>query len=217
MKVLIIIITLSMALCRALPAFSMMAQLSAPVTLNEKPQRIVTIFSSNTEIVAILGLADNIAGIDAYTYFPDEIKNKPLIGGRLGFSLERIIEQKPDLVIMTPARQATHQLLTPLRKFGIPVLVLEGNSIEEIIHNIRLVAQVTKTTEKGEQVAAEIEQRLHNVQQKPAGYRAPRVIMITGQVSNGLLLVARPQVYKNTGLHRRFHFKSGRNHGAGGI
>ena len=39
-----------------------------------KPQRIVTIFSSNTEIVAILGLADNIAGIDAYTYFPDEIK-----------------------------------------------------------------------------------------------------------------------------------------------
>ena len=110
---------------------------------------------------------------------------------------------------MTPARQATHQLLTPLRKFGIPVLVLEGNSIEEIIHNIRLVAQVTKTTEKGEQVAAEMEQRLHNVQQKPAGYRAPRVIMITGQVSNGLLLVAGRRRIKTPGYTADSILKAG--------
>ncbi|OBU11220.1 ABC transporter substrate-binding protein [Morganella psychrotolerans] len=198
MRNLFLIITLSMALCHALPAFCITAPLYTPVTLHEKPQRIVTIFSSNTEITAILGLSDNIVGIDAYTYFPDEIKNKPLIGGRLGFSLERIIEQKPDLVIMTPARQATHQLLIPLQKFGIPVLVLEGNSIEEIISNIRLVAKVTKTTEKGEQIAVEMERRLSNVQHKPADYHAPRVIMITGQISNGLLLVARPQTYKKT-------------------
>lgn len=198
MKKLFFIITLSIVLCHVLPAYTMADQLDTAVLLREKPQRIVTIFSSNTEIVASLGLSDNIVGIDAYTYFPDEIKKKPLIGGRLGFSLERIIEQQPDLVIMTPARQATHQLLIPLHRFGIPVLVLEGNNIEEIIGNIRLVGNVTKMMRKGEQVAAGIEHRLQKVRHKPENYHSPRVVMITGQVSNGLLLVARSQIYKKT-------------------
>ena len=36
------------------------------VTVPEPPQRIVTIFASNTEMVAALGLADRIVGIGLY-------------------------------------------------------------------------------------------------------------------------------------------------------
>jgi len=40
------------------------------VTVPAPPQRIVPIFASNVEIVASLGLADRIVGIEAYTRYP---------------------------------------------------------------------------------------------------------------------------------------------------
>ena len=60
------------------------------VTISAPPQRIVPIFASNTEIAASLGLADRIVGIEAYTRFPPEVLDRPLVGGRLGFSVDAV-------------------------------------------------------------------------------------------------------------------------------
>jgi iron complex transport system substrate-binding protein len=80
------------------------------VTLPAPPQRIVTVFASNTEMVAALGLTDRIVGIEAYTRYPPEVVSKPLVGGRLGFSVDAVVGLRPDLVVVTPARQAVNQL-----------------------------------------------------------------------------------------------------------
>jgi iron complex transport system substrate-binding protein len=79
------------------------------VTLPAPPRRIVTIFASNTEMVAALGLTDRIVGIEAYTRHPPEVVSKPLVGGRLGFSVDAMVGLRPDLVVVTPARQAVNQ------------------------------------------------------------------------------------------------------------
>ena len=173
--------------------------LDRPVIVAHTPQRIVTIFSSNTEIVAALGLAERIVGIDAYTHYPEEIKDKAAVGGRLGFSLERIVGLRPDLVIMTPARQATNQLLGPLEKMGIPALVLVAGSVEDIMDNIMQVARLAGVTHRGEALVDRMRQRLLRIARKPDDYRRPRVAMITGRVGNGLLLVARAQTSRVTG------------------
>ncbi|UYZ83395.1 ABC transporter substrate-binding protein [Entomomonas sp. E2T0] len=158
------------------------------VVMQQAPQRIVTVFSSNTEIVAALGLSKLIIGIDGYTYYPDSIKDVPKIGGRLGFSLDSIVAQSPDLVIMTPARQATHQLIPALDKLGVTSLVVNGGSIDTILQNILLIAKITGVPKTGEQLVASIQQRLKAVSKLS---HCPKVILITGRVGNGLLLVAR--------------------------
>src|SRR5882672_10745477 len=61
------------------------------VTVPAPPERIIPIFASNTEIVASLGLADRIVGIEAYTRYPKEVLDRPLVGGRLGFSVDAIV------------------------------------------------------------------------------------------------------------------------------
>lgn len=68
------------------------------------------IFASNTELVAALGPSDRIAGVEAYTRLPPEMAQKPRVGGRLGFSVDAIAAQRPDLLIVTPSRQARRQL-----------------------------------------------------------------------------------------------------------
>lgn len=165
------------------------------VTLPAPARRIVTIFASNTELVAALGLLDRVVGIDALTTYPPEVSRIRQVGGRLGFSVDAIIEQAPDLLLVTPARNAMHQLLDPMTRIGVPVIVLMSRNVREVMANIRLVGVACGEPVRGESVARALEARLAATQARAAGRPRPRVLLITGRVSNGLLLVAQPKTY----------------------
>lgn len=176
--------------------------LGRAVGLPAAPRRVVTIFSSNTELVAALGLTDRIVGIDAFTRYPPEAATKPVVGGRLGFSVDAVVAQNPDLVLVTPARQAAHQLLVPMARLGLPVIVLTSRSLGEVLGNIRLVGRALGEAERGETVAAGLEARLAAVARRLAGTVCPRTILVTGRLGNGLLLVARQDSYTGDALVR---------------
>ena len=169
--------------------------LDRAVTFAAPPQRIVPIFASNTEIVTALGLASRVVGIEAYTRYPKEILDRPLVGGRLGFSVDAVVDLHPDFLIVTPSRQAANQLIDPMERLGIPIVVVLTRSVAEILSNIRLVAKIAAIVPRGEEVARALEARMARVQQKVAGRAKPSVIMITGQLGNGLMLVAREGTY----------------------
>jgi len=169
--------------------------LERTVALAAPPQRIVTIFASNTEMLAALGLADRIVGIEAATRFPPSVVGTPLVGGRLGFSVDAVVAQRPDLVVVTPARQAVHQLVDPMERLHIPIVVLLQRNVAEIIANIRLLGKITDVPDCADALAAGFEARLAAVARRIDGRARPRAVMITGRVGNGLLLVARPATY----------------------
>jgi iron complex transport system substrate-binding protein len=165
------------------------------VTLPAPPQRIIPIFASNVEIVASLGLADRIVGIESYTRYPPEVLDRPLVGGRLGFSVDAVVGLQPDLVVVTPSRQAANQLIDPMERIGVPIMVLLQRSVPEILDNIRLMGRVAGVPERGEQVVARFQARLDAVKRRVEGQPAPSAIMITGRLGNGLMLVAREGTY----------------------
>jgi iron complex transport system substrate-binding protein len=165
------------------------------VTLPAPPRRIIPIFASNTEIVASLGLADRIVGIEAFTRHPREVLDRPLVGGRLGFSVDAVVALRPDLVVVTPSRQAANQLIDPMERIGVPLLVLLQRSVPEILANIRLIGRVVGVPERGEEVAARFEARLGAVKRRVEIAPTPSAIMITGRLGNGLMLVARDGTY----------------------
>jgi iron complex transport system substrate-binding protein len=165
------------------------------VTVPAPPRRIVPIFASNVEIVASLGIADRIVGIEAYTRYPREVLDRPLVGGRLGFSVDAVVALQPDLVVVTPSRQAANQLVDPMERIGVPILVLLQRSVPEILDNIRLMGRVAGVPERGEEVAARFQARLDAVKHRVEGQPAPSAIMITGRLGNGLMLVARERTY----------------------
>jgi iron complex transport system substrate-binding protein len=169
--------------------------LGRAVTLPAPPQRIVTIFASNTEMIAALGLADRIVGIEAFTRYPPDVLSKPLVGGRLGFSVDAVVRQRPDLVIVTPARQAANQLVDPMERIGVPVVVLQQRNVAEVLANIRLLGRATGMQQRGDEVAAGLQARIDQVERRVSNRERPRAIMITGRIGNGLLLVARPRTY----------------------
>jgi iron complex transport system substrate-binding protein len=172
------------------------------VTLAVPPQRIVTVFASNTELIAALGLTDRIVGIDAFTRYPPEILDRPLIGGRLGISVDATVALQPDLVVVTPARQAAFQLVDPMERLHVPIIVLMQRNVAEIFANLRLLGRVTGVPERSEAVAASLEARLSRIAERVSGLAAPSVVMITGQVGNGLLLVTQANTYTGDAIVR---------------
>jgi iron complex transport system substrate-binding protein len=165
------------------------------VEIAAPPRRIVGIFASNVEMLASLGLVPVIVGIEAFTRFPPEVVNLPKVGGRLGFSAEAIARLQPDLVVMTPARQAAHLLIEPLSRLGIPCLVVIHGDMPRIFSNIELLARATGTEEQAAQLLRGLPARLDAVAARIAGRPPVRVFLETASTGRGAYSTPRPDTY----------------------
>lgn len=72
--------------------------LGEEVTIEEEPERIVSIIPSNTEIAFVLGLGQKVVGVSDFDNYPEEVKEIEKIGGQ-EYNVEKIISLKPDLVL----------------------------------------------------------------------------------------------------------------------
>jgi len=165
------------------------------VTIAREPRRIVAIFASNTEMLAAIGGAERIVGIESFTRFPTELVGLPLVGGRLGFSAEAIARLEPDLVIMTPARNAAHALTEPMARIGVPTLVVTHSNVPRIFANLRLLGVALGLEARAETLVAELEARLAAVAWRLAGQPAMPVFMETSSTGAGVYGTVRPGTY----------------------
>lgn len=79
---------------------------------NSAPARIISLAPNLTEIVADLGLVSRLVAVTRFCDYPPEVTRLPRVGGFLDPDLERIIELKPDLVLMLQsASQRTEKRL----------------------------------------------------------------------------------------------------------
>lgn len=168
--------------------------LGREVTIERAPQRIVAIFSSNVEMLAAIGAADAIVGVEAFTRYPADIAERAKVGGRLGFSVEAIARLRADLVVMTPARQAA-TLVDPLQRIGIATLVLNHRDLESVLANIRLLGLATGHEAGAEQLIGRMQVRLDAVQARLAGQPPVPVYLETGSNDRGSYLTLRGHNY----------------------
>lgn len=165
------------------------------VEVPRRPERIVPVFSSNTEIVAALGAADRVVGIDGLTRWPPEIADRPAIGNRLGFSADRIARLEADLVILTPARHAAGLLLRPLATLGVPAVVLVHPTVAEVLGNIGRIGAVIGAEDEAARLVAALRARLDRVAARLAGRPPVRVYFETGANARGQSFSVRPGGY----------------------
>lgn len=168
--------------------------LGRSVTLPKAPQRIVALFSSNTELLAALGLTERIVGIEDFTHYPPNIREgRTIVGGRLGFSAETIARLQPDLVVITPARGAADALVRPLTLVDVPVLVLTHSTLEQVFNNLELLAQATSVA--AAPIVEPLRARLAAVQRRVGQRPAVPVYLELGEHSRGALQTVREGTY----------------------
>jgi iron complex transport system substrate-binding protein len=132
--------------------------------------RIVSICPSNTEILHALGLMDQVVAVDNYSDWPiEETSTLPKLGPDLNIDMDKLETFQPDLVIASLSVPGMERNVERLEQRNIPHIVLNPKTIEDIYHDIQLVAECTGTEKKAEQVIESLKKRLNRIREKVNG------------------------------------------------
>lgn len=137
------------------------------VTIEAKPEKIVSLMPSNTEIAFGLDLGEQIVGVSDFDNYPEEATKKEKIGG-MEFNAEKIISLKPDLVLAHESSgQAAEAGLQQLRDAGITVLVINNAAkFAEVYETITLIGTATGEEEKAETLIADMKKKVEDIKTK---------------------------------------------------
>lgn len=150
------------------------------ITIPAEPKRIVSLLPSDTEILFALGLGDKVVGVSKWADYPAEAKTKPIIGD-MNIDTEKVIAQKPDLVI--GGATATKQGIEALRKLGVTVYAMEPTTMEEVESSIKEVGRMTNTNVKADEVVAGMEAKVAAVKAKLQRVQADKMPTVFVEVS----------------------------------
>lgn len=125
------------------------------VTVKAKPQRIVSLLPSLTEILFALDAGDRVVGVTNYCNYPEETAEKEKVGDLFNLSAEKILSLQPDLVL-TGRSQTLQEQLMFLENNGIPYIVVDPQSLSEIEAAILQVAEIIDSKDAGQKLVEQI-------------------------------------------------------------
>ena len=133
----------SLALALALPVSALQVKDDRGVLVNfdRAPQRIVSLLPSLTESVCELGQCARLVGVDRYSNYPQSVLALPKLGGGLDPSVEAVVAQKPDLVLLATSSRGSERL----EALGLKVLALEPKThadVQRVLQTLAVVLRV---------------------------------------------------------------------------
>ncbi|CAM3724560.1 ABC transporter substrate-binding protein [Mesobacillus zeae] len=137
------------------------------VAVQSKPEKIVSLIPSNTEIAFALGLGKEIIGVSDYDNYPKEVTKKEKIGG-MEFNVEKIISLKPDLVLAhASSAHNSKEGLQQLRDSGITVLIVnDAKTFDEVYESIGMVGKATGKNKEADNLVADMKEKLGEIETK---------------------------------------------------
>ncbi|HPP52633.1 MAG TPA: helical backbone metal receptor [Thermoguttaceae bacterium] len=137
-------------------------------------RRIVSLAPSVTETLFALGLGDRVVGVSRFCNWPTEVQSLPQVGGLFDPNLERIVRLAPDLVIGLDGQPDT---LWPMRKLGLPLVVVDHRSIDGLLESIQVLGGVCGAEAEAKRLLQDIQRRLEVVARRVSGRPRPKVLV----------------------------------------
>ncbi len=150
--------------------------LGRSVTLKQRPERIVSLAPSLTEILYYLGLGDRVAGVTRFSYYPPEAAYKPKVGTYINLNVERIISLNPDLAIGTADGNKPY-IVKLLEQAGIPVYIVNPRNVRDVIGTVAVLGRLCGVSKKAEDLANVLSRRIDRILDRTASLRRPTVFL----------------------------------------
>jgi iron complex transport system substrate-binding protein len=139
--------------------------------------RLISLAASNTEILWALGLTEWLVGVDDFSDFPPEVQQLPRLGPDLQIDLGRLEALQPDLVLSSLSVPGMERVVEGLEARGIPQLVLDPESLEDVYRNIEEVAERLGYPERGKAVVGTMRASLEELRRELADHPPLRVMV----------------------------------------
>ncbi|HBT38656.1 MAG: Periplasmic binding protein [Thermotoga sp. 50_1627] len=129
------------------------------VTIPQRPERVICAAPSTTKFLQYLGLEDKIIAVTNWDDFEAE-----RIGDLFPLNLEKILSLNPDLVFIFGGFQLPE--VVKLEQHGLTAVVLNANSVQQILNDLILVGTIMNVPEKARKLANQLQERYLNVAKK---------------------------------------------------
>ena len=143
------------------------------VVIEAKPEKIVSLMPSNTEIAFALGLGDEIVGVNDFDNYPEEALEKEKIGG-MEFNVEKIISLQPDLVLAHGGTSMGSSAagLQQIRDAGITVLVVnDATDFDTVYDSIGMIGKATGKVEEAKTLVSDMKAKMEEIKSKVASIK----------------------------------------------
>jgi len=175
-----------MAVCVCIIAMAMLAGMSCAgaaisvrddsgteVTLAAPATRIVSLAPHATELLFAAGAGARIVGVIATSDFPPQAKALPRVGDAAALDFERILEDRPDLVVTWPYTAPAQ--VAAIRARGIAVFTTDPKTIEGIADDLERLGVLVGNEAPARATAEAFRARLARIRADHAGARRVRV------------------------------------------
>ncbi|WP_418791835.1 ABC transporter substrate-binding protein [Phosphitispora sp. TUW77] len=157
------------------------------VSIESEPKRIVSLAPSNTETAFALGLGSRIVGVTDYCNYPEEALKIDKVGGFSNPNTEAVIALTPDLVL---AGNMHDEQVKKLEEMGVPVLVLNPESMEETFEAMIMIGKATGNSKEADAVIDDMKARLKNIESKISSIPEEERARVYYEVSSDPLMSA---------------------------
>lgn len=140
-------------------------QLQKSILLSSAPKRIVSLVPSQTELLAAIGLNEEVVGITKFCVHPNHwFRSKQRIGGTKNVNIEKVRALQPDLIIANKEENERDQVLE-LEKIA-PVWTSDIHSIEEALSMMQSMGALTGKTAEATSLIKKIEEKRRLLQKQ---------------------------------------------------
>jgi len=144
------------------------------VTIEAEPQRIVSLVPSETEVLFAVGAAEQVAGVDDNSNYPEAVADKPRVGG-METNIEAVAGLNPDLVIANNSMNGA--AVEELRKLGVVVYASQPKTLDETIAHIEEIGVIVNKQAEAQAVADKMRADKQAVLDKVNGAEAKSVYL----------------------------------------
>jgi iron complex transport system substrate-binding protein len=134
------------------------------VTLEARPERIISLSPAITETVFALGAGDRLVGGTDFDDYPAEAAALPDVATFSGVLMEQVLDLEPDLVLAAGNNFTPQADIERMRELGLTVLVTYAESVDDVLADMALIGRAIGADEAAGAVIGQMEERIEEVE-----------------------------------------------------
>jgi iron complex transport system substrate-binding protein len=151
-----------------------------PASALPRPQRIVSLSPSVTEILYGIGAWPQVIAVSQFCTYPGDVKNKPRVNGWDKTNLEQVMALKPDFVIGVDAQEPF--LKDKLNGLGVRSLFVKSQTLADIMASMTEIGRGTGHEQEAIDLATKTQGEIDAVRKAVGDRPHPRVLCVVDRV-----------------------------------
>ena len=149
----------------------------------QRPTRIISLIPAVTEMLFAIGAGGQVVAVSSFDTYPPGVTKLERVGALLDPDLERMLELRPDLVIVYGSQV---DLRNQLERAKVPMFVYTHAGLADVTETMRRLGARVGRAAEAQRAARAVDDGLAEIRNRVAGRPKPKVLLVFGREAGAL-------------------------------